>query len=84
MSLYHDLEQLPTSSLDDLAEQIAELVEARRATENAVHDQAYRTSADAEAMQAGARQDSLTAELEKTLLGLFPQLREPAQLRSAA
>lgn len=85
MSLYHLLEGIETSDLDDLANQIAEYVEARHRTENAVHDQELLASADAETVDAGAREDELTADLAKELARLFPQLRMPLQpVRSAA
>lgn len=98
MSLYHLIENLPDADLEELgelyaalgypglAEQVEELVEARSVTENAVLDQAYRTSADFEAMQAGARQDALTEDLAAELERLFPGIRtlELAPARSAA
>lgn len=96
MSLYHQLEALDADGLDDLAEQyaaqfpglavqFADLAEARRRTEHAVWDQQYRASADAEAEFEGARADSLTEDLEKALLRLFPGFSlTPTTLRSAA
>lgn len=87
MSLYHLIEGLSASDLEDIGEQYAslgytdlaaqfdELVEARARTENAVLDQQYRASADYEAMQAGARQDYLTEDLANALERRFPGIR---------
>ena len=98
MSLYHVIEALSSSDLEelgqqyadlgytDLAEQFDELVDARSRTEHAVWDQQYRASADYEAANAGAYADSLTEELAAELHRLFPGIRtlSLAPVRSAA
>lgn len=84
MSLYHLIEGLDTLDLDDLAELFAELVSARRAAENAEQDQRYEVSAEVRASHYGAQADELTADLEQKLLAVFPQLRQPVELRRAA
>jgi lipopolysaccharide biosynthesis regulator YciM len=97
-TLYHQLEALTVSDLEelgedyaglgftDLAERFAELAEARSRTEHAVWDQQYRASADYEAACEGARADSLTEDLEMALIALLPQLadRPVMAVRSAA
>jgi hypothetical protein len=97
-TLYHQLEALTASDLEelgeqcaglgftDLAEQFVELADARSRTEHAVWDQQYRASADAEAAREGARADSLTEDLEKALVALLPRLarRPVVAVRSAA
>jgi tellurite resistance protein len=98
MSLYDALQAMDASDLEELGEQYAalgytalgeqfeELATARRRTEHAVWDQQYRASADYEAASAVAYADSLTEELEKALLRLFPGIRtlEPAPVGRAA
>ena len=84
MSLYHLIEGLETSDLDDLGNLILDIVSERRAAENAEQDRRYEASAEVRANHAGARTDSLTEELDKQLQALFPALREPLRAIGSA